>query len=74
MNMSPLATRNSQLFATIQSRRQIMKRFSVTVMMVVALLLATVAPASAGGDKVRGDGGQGSVTQVQVMNPPPFQP
>jgi hypothetical protein len=51
-----------------------MQRFSVTVMMVVALLIATVAPVSAGGDKVRGDGGQGSVTQVQVMNPPPFQP
>ncbi len=51
-----------------------MKRLSLTVMMVVALLMATVAPASAGGDKVRGDNGQGSVTQVQVMNPPPFQP
>ena len=51
-----------------------MKKLSLTLMLVVGLLLATVSPAFAGGDKVRGDGGQGSVTQVQVMNPPPFQP
>jgi hypothetical protein len=51
-----------------------MKRLSLTVLLVAALLLATVAPAAAGGGQVRGDNGQGSVTQVQVMNPPPFQP
>ena len=51
-----------------------MKRLSLTVMMVVALLMATVTPALAGGDKVRGENGQGSVTQVQVQDPPPFQP
>ena len=45
-----------------------MKRFSLTVMMV------TVTPALAGGDKVRGENGQGSVTQVEVQDPPPFQP
>ena len=51
-----------------------MKKLSLTLMLVVGMLLATVSPAFAGGNKVRGDGGQGSVTQVQVMNPPPVQP
>jgi hypothetical protein len=51
-----------------------MKKLSLTLMLVVGLLLATVSPAFAGGGKVRGAGGQGAVNQVQVMNPPPFQP
>ncbi len=34
-----------------------MKRLYLTLMLVVGLLLATVSPAFAGGDKVRGDGG-----------------
>lgn len=51
-----------------------MQRLLVMLTLVIALLVATVSPALAGGDKVRGDNGQGSVTQVQVMDPPPFQP
>ena len=51
-----------------------MKQTYLTVMFVLALLLATAAPAYAGGGKVRGDNGQGSVTQIQVQDPPPFQP
>jgi hypothetical protein len=41
---------------------------------IVLLLLVTTTPAFAGGDQVRGDNAQGSATQVQVQNPPPFQP
>jgi hypothetical protein len=39
-------------------------------MMILTLLAGS---AMAGGDKVRGDNGQGSVNQVQVQDPPPFQ-
>jgi hypothetical protein len=46
--------------------------FAMTVVMILVLSLAI--PASAGGDQVRGDNGQGGVTQVQVQDPPPFQP
>ena len=51
-----------------------MKKYFVTMVLVIAVLLATASPAFAGGDKVRGDGGQGSVVQQQVQDPPPFQP
>ena len=44
------------------------------IVILVALLLAIASPANAGGDKVRGEKGQGGVNQVQVMDPPPFQP
>jgi len=46
----------------------------IALMLVVAALFALAAPVSAGGDKVRGDKGQGAVNQVQVQEPPPFQP
>jgi hypothetical protein len=44
------------------------------LIMVVILVIASTSPVLAGGDKVRGDNGQGAVYQVQVMDPPPFQP
>jgi len=40
----------------------------------IVLVLAVTIPALAGGDKVRGDNGQGQVNQHQVQDPPPFQP
>jgi hypothetical protein len=50
------------------------KRTILTLMVVIALTLCLGSPAFAGGDKVRGDNGQGEVNQVQVQDPPPFQP
>jgi hypothetical protein len=44
------------------------------VTLVVLFLLVMTVPAFAGGGQVRGDKAQGSATQVQVQDPPPFQP
>jgi hypothetical protein len=46
----------------------------LTIAIVVLLLLVTTVPAFAGGDQMRGDKAQGSAPQVQVQDPPPFQP
>ena len=46
----------------------------VRILIVGLLLVMTAMPALAGGDKVRGDLGQGDVNQVQIQDPPPFQP
>lgn len=43
-------------------------------MLVVALTILAATPVSAGGGKVRGESGQGGVNQVQIQDPPPFQP
>jgi hypothetical protein len=51
-----------------------MKRLIVSILAVVALFVFSMSVAYAGGDKVRGDNGQGAVNQVQVQDPPPFQP
>ena len=51
-----------------------MKKIAFVVLIVAALLVATASPALAGGGKVRGENGQGDVNQVQVQDPPPFQP
>ena len=51
-----------------------MKRTIATLLAIGILLIVTASPIFAGGDQVRGDKGQGAVTQVQVQNPPPFQP
>ena len=51
-----------------------MKRAILVLLCVVVFSILLVAPAAASGDKVRGDIGQGDVNQVQVMDPPPFQP
>jgi hypothetical protein len=51
-----------------------MKKMFISLLIVIAVSLAVALPALAGGDQVRGDNGQGAVTQVQVQNPPPFQP
>lgn len=51
-----------------------MKKTLASLLIVVVLLLAVAMPAFAGGDQVRGDNAQGSANQVQVQDPPPFQP
>jgi len=51
-----------------------MKRTILTVMLVILLTLCLASTAFAGGDQVRGDKGEGAVNQVQVQDPPPFQP
>ena len=51
-----------------------MKKTLASLVLVVILSLLVALPAFAGGDQVRGESGQGTVTQVQVQNPPPFQP
>jgi len=51
-----------------------MKKIFIAMLVVLALSISLASPALAGGDQVRGDEGQGTVNQVQVMDPPPFQP
>ena len=51
-----------------------MKNKIFALMIVAVLLISSISTAFAGGDKVRGEEGQGSVNQVQVQDPPPFQP
>ncbi len=51
----------------------IMKNKLFALIIVVILLISSISTAFAGGDKVRGDNGQGEVNQVQVQDPPPFQ-
>lgn len=49
-----------------------MKKTILIIMIITVLCFATASTAFAGGDKVRGDKGQGAVNQVQVQDPPPF--
>ena len=51
-----------------------MKRLFAVAMVLTLVLIVTASPVLASGDKVRGEEGQGGVNQVQVMDPPPFQP
>lgn len=51
-----------------------MKKTFASLLLFVILSLVVALPAFAGGDQVRGENGQGGVNQVQVQNPPPFQP
>jgi len=51
-----------------------MKTTITHVWILALLLLFAATPAFAGGGQVRGDNAQGSAVQVQVQDPPPFQP
>ena len=51
-----------------------MKRTLLILLVVAAITVAVTSPVFASGDKVRGENGEGSVVQVQVQDPPPFQP
>ena len=51
-----------------------MKKMIFGVVLVVSLLVALSASVVyAGSDQVRGENGQGTVNQVQIQDPPPFQ-
>ena len=49
-----------------------MKKIVSIILIAAALSLCIASPTFAGGDKVRGEKGQGEVNQVQVQDPPPF--
>lgn len=51
-----------------------MKKAFIIAVLVLVVTACLSSSAMAGGDKVRGENGQGGVNQVQVMDPPPFQP
>ena len=51
-----------------------MKKLMIAALVVVALSVFSMSVVYAGGGKVRGENGQGGVNQVQVQDPPPFQP
>jgi hypothetical protein len=51
-----------------------MKKMFAGLLIVIAMSLAMALPTFAEGGQVRGDNGQGAVNQVQVQDPPPFQP
>ena len=51
-----------------------MRKMLLTLLVAGMLVLTTALPAFAGGGQVRGENGQGAVVQVQVQDPPPFQP
>ncbi|MCB1127362.1 MAG: hypothetical protein KDM81_12760 [Verrucomicrobiae bacterium] len=46
---------------------------AVKALKIMVVLVCASGTLLAGGDKVRGDNGQGDVNQVQVQDPPPFQ-
>ena len=51
-----------------------MKRTLLILTGIMVLSLIIASPVFAGGDQVRGEKGEGDVSQWQVMDPPPFQP
>ena len=51
-----------------------MKKLALLLVVVIVLTLGLTSSAFAGGDKVRGEKGEGDVNQVQIQDPPPFQP
>lgn len=51
-----------------------MKKTFASLLIVALLIVVTAVPAWAEGGKVRGENGDGSVNQVQIQDPPPFQP
>jgi hypothetical protein len=50
-----------------------MEKTTLTFCIIAVILSCSMTAVMAGGDKVRGDNGQGDVNQVQVQDPPPFQ-
>jgi hypothetical protein len=51
-----------------------MKNMLINLFISGLLMLHAAAPAFAEGGQVRGDNAQGAANQVQVQDPPPFQP
>ena len=56
----------------ITMKKSINRLMVLVVIMMVLLIAAT--PVFAGGGQVRGEKALGSAVQVQVQDPPPFQP
>jgi hypothetical protein len=56
-----------------RSEVKTMKKKVIALLFTTALFIVSISPVFAGGDQVRGDGGQGLVNHVQVQDPPPFQ-
>ena len=54
--------------------RRNVKKLGLALFLVIVLTLSITSAALASGDKVRGDKGEGEVNQVQIQDPPPFQP
>ena len=51
-----------------------MRKNIAAFILVIAILITVAFPSFAGGDKVRGGNGQGTVVQVHHQDPPPFNP
>ena len=51
-----------------------MKKLMFALLIGILLTLSLSSTVAASGGKVRGENGQGDVNQVQVQDPPPFQP
>jgi hypothetical protein len=56
-----------------RSEIKTMKKKVLALLFTTALFIVSISPVFAGGDQVRGEGGQGPVNQVQVQDPPPVQ-
>ena len=51
-----------------------MKGTLAHLLLFVLLLLIAATPAFAGGEQSRSENAQGSAVQMQMQDPPPFQP
>jgi len=53
-----------------------MKSLSIVLALIIALSFSLLVAGNvlAGGGQVMGENGQGEVNQVQIQDPPPFQP
>ncbi len=51
-----------------------MKKLIIMIAIAAMLATATLTSSIAVGDKVRGEIGEGPVHQVQIQDPPPFNP
>ena len=60
--------------AIVNPEDYLMKKAFARLVLVVLLMLVMAMPAFAEGGQVRGDNAQGAANQVQVQDPPPFQP
>jgi hypothetical protein len=74
MGQQPLEAAAYRIMHDSIGKEEQMKKVSLVLVMVVALTVSITSSALAGGGKVRGENGQGAVNQVQVQDPPPFQP
>jgi hypothetical protein len=70
----PLSTGKCRIGHVLVYREDQVRRLALALVIVVAVTVSITSPALAGGGKVRGENGQGAVNQVQVQDPPPFQP